>query len=93
MSEPDTEEDQHLVKKAVHKWTDRAKKEEPKLCPLLLLYMAQQGIREVQARNCLGEKCALYVQGHKDTIHPDYYLVYKGCGLISHVFWKRQKRS
>jgi len=92
MSEAEREEDKDLAKKPIQKWRERAKKEEPKLCPLLLRFMVQQGVMKIEAHHCLGEKCALYVEGHKETIHPDYYLTYHGCGLISNVFWERQKK-
>jgi len=76
--------------------TSKPKKEEPKICPLLTLALAVRvhgdDVIDADLRHCLKEKCALYVQGHKETILPNYYLSYEGCGLIPQIFWERKKR-
>jgi len=75
----------------------RPKKEEHKKCPFLLRTVidTRNGQTEIktQVHDCLGKECGLWVPGHKDAIHPDYYLVYEGCGLISNVFWEQRKRN
>jgi len=84
----DSEEDQHLAQKP--------EKETPKICPLLTLALAVRvradDVIDADLRNCIKARCALWVEGHKETIHPDYYLTHQGCGLESHIFWERKKR-
>jgi len=77
METTEREEDKDLATKP--------KKEEEKFCPIL-------SSRALWCM-CQKEKCALWVKGHKDTIHPDYYLVYDGCGLISEIFWEKRSRN
>jgi len=85
MSELNTEEDKDLAA--------RGKKEEPKLCPLILRFNIEKGFEKVEAHYCLKDKCALWVKGSKQAPNPFYYLVYEGCGLISNVFWETRKRD
>jgi len=74
----------------------RPKKEEPKICPLVTLALAVRmhgdDVIDADFRNCIRERCALWVGGHKETIYPDYYLKFEGCGLLSNIFWEKQKR-
>jgi len=59
------------------------------VCPILSLRPSV----EPDYKLCLGKRCALYVEGHKETLIPARYLFYEGCGLVGNIFWEQRKTN